>query len=246
MFQFAKNLNKWIDFWSESNTDLMDQIEQEDCQEQVVKEYKAGLTHLGDQHMTPEMRADEILSLSLMDVHSKMDVGKVVVNSNIFLLNDVCFQVDDRMEVNLCKMDCQMWMIGCQNSNFHMFPILWLQVGFRRMHYKVQCDQNSLFSNQISRCRSELSKNVEEKIPPGSEILHKGVEHVDDTPFSSKLMSDQFKHEKRILEDFLIVKVDLYLTLQRAKWLKFAILKVEDSLSIANPLVDHVEVLNWI
>lgn len=43
---------------------------------------------------------------------------------------------------------------------------------------------------------------VEGEIPPGSEILHKGVAHVDDTPFSSKLMSDQFKHEKQILEDF--------------------------------------------
>lgn len=134
----AENLTKQIVLWSnlsenESDKILIDRSQQVDYQEQVFEEYEACLQSFEDQSL---MQNDEFSSLSSMEVFSKIDVGQVVVNSNILLLEDVCFKADDVVQVNCYRMDCQMqrsdcqmWMTDCQNSDFHVLQILELQLG---------------------------------------------------------------------------------------------------------------------
>lgn len=112
-----------------------------------------------------EMQDDEISSLSLMDVHSDIDVGQVIVNPNMLLLEDVCFKADDVVQVNSYRMNCQMqrsncqmWMADCQNSDFHVLQILKLEIGQGGMHNRVHNDQLLHFVGQI------ISKQVQ-RIP---------------------------------------------------------------------------------
>ncbi|KAI5066829.1 hypothetical protein GOP47_0017357 [Adiantum capillus-veneris] len=136
----CSNLNR-----NESGKGITYQIQHEECQEQVFKEYKIGLTGFVEHAMIFELQNDEIS----MDVHSEIDVGQVVLNPNILLLEDVCFKADDVVEVDSYRVDCQICMAKYQNSDFHVFQILELLI------LEEECatnayDQNLLFVDPIS------------------------------------------------------------------------------------------------
>lgn len=157
-----KNLIDQIDLWSnldENGSDriLTESFQQVDCQEQVFQEYKAGLIGFEDQPKMFEMHNDRLSSLSSMDMLSKIDVGQVVVNPNILLLEDVWFKAEDVVQVSSYKMDCQMrrsdchmWMADCQNSYFLVLQILELQIGQGGMHNRMHNDKFLHFVDQIT------------------------------------------------------------------------------------------------
>ena len=97
-----------------------------------------------------EMQNDRLSSFSSMDMLSEIDGGQVVVNPNILLLENVCFKAEDVVQVNSYRMDCQMRMADCQNSDFHELHILKLQIGGRGMHERVHNDQFLCFVDQIT------------------------------------------------------------------------------------------------
>ena len=151
----ADNLTKRIDLGSsldvnESEKFLIDGIHEANYHEQVFEEYNAGLTGFEDQPMMFDMHDDAILSFSSMDVRSEQDVGQVLVNPNIFLSEDVCLNADEPKEVDSYRMDCQIWMADCQNSDFHVLKILKWQIGQRGMHYRVHNDQFLCSEDQIT------------------------------------------------------------------------------------------------